>query len=180
MTISRVNNKDDLNQIILSFFSLLAENQYETNEHFSTKILPFYLQYLSLIDRKELIDYLIYNCKNLIKPDLNHQHNLSIKSEKFSNLVCFSSSMSYIFSLGAFLQLFELNVNDDIQKIILYFKETNQKIYKNKGTESKLLKNFVTEFLKKRDYTYTYIQKFLTDECHLAIQDLSKSHAYFL
>ena len=180
LTISRVNNKDDLNQIILSFFSLLAENQYETNEHFSTKILPFYLQYLSLIDRKELIDYLIYNCKNLIKPDLNHQHNLSIKSEKFSNLVCFSSSMSYIFSLGAFLQLFELNVNDDIQKIILYFKETNQKIYKNKGTESKLLKNFVTEFLKKRDYTYTYIQKFLTDECHLAIQDLSKSHAYFL
>jgi len=156
------------------FLSLIGENQYETNEHISNKILPFYLQYLTLIERKDLVNLLITSFNELNKPN---SHDVEMKLE---TSVSYNNYSSFIFALGTFLQLFELNVGEDINKIILFFKDINKRIFKNKGTESKLLKTYITEFLKKRDYTYSFIQKYLTEECHYAIQDLSKSHSYFL
>jgi hypothetical protein len=82
--------------------------------------------------------------------------------------------------LTTFLLTYELYIKPITERIIMQMNSFNSKLFKNKGNESNVIKKCISRFYNRYTYTYSFVKKQLSDECIYAIENLSKSHSYFL
>ena len=93
-----------------------------------------------------------------------------------------SENLTSIFLMGSYLCYFDLSKSHfiEIDKIIVSLRNFNKKCLKNKGNESKILKGIITDFFNRYKHTFDYVRLYLSDDAIETINDLSKSHSYFM
>jgi len=64
--------------------------------------------------------------------------------------------------------------------LIVFLKDVNNKKFKNKGAQSKLIKSLIADFYNKYKYTYEFARRRMTPECNDAIVSLSRTKSYYL
>jgi hypothetical protein len=100
----------------------------------------------------------------------------SVKAENKEKKPC----NSLITVLTTFLLNYELILKASTELVICKFKEINKSLFRNNGNESKIIKKCISKFYNRYSYTYCYVKKQVSEECQLAIDELSKSQSYFI
>jgi hypothetical protein len=79
-----------------------------------------------------------------------------------------------------YLKTFYLEVPQNIQDLIVSLKKYNSRLFKNKGAESKLIQNLISNFFNQYKYTFNYSRMTMSESCEEAIKELSKNKSYFI
>jgi len=164
--------------IFNSLYEIMNNSQYEIRDYISNELLVVLLMTATNDEKSQLLQSLIAKLKSANSNLYSANSNLS----KEESSVKISENLTAIFALGAYLRFFDISSGHlkDIDSIASCFKAFNSKILKNKGVESKLIKNIITDFFNRYKNTFEFIKLSLSPEAIEAISDLSKSHSYFM
>lgn len=170
-----VNKSLDLIDILIKFMN---SSQVELRAEISRDIMIGLLVTLNSEDKMKLLDRLISQLKNCSPSVYSANSNLdkeTISQKTSENLTC-------IFVIGSFLNIFDLSKSHfvEIDKIVICLRNFNKKCLKNKGADSKILQGIITDFFNRYKHTFDYVRLNLSDEAVETINDLSKSHSYFM
>lgn len=172
-------NENKIFSIFDSLFDIMNSSQYEIRDFISNNLFISLLLSMQNREKSIILESLVNKLKNtnaiIYSPNADPA-NKDINSQKTSE------NLTAIFSLGTFLRFFDLsNLHlKEIEKIIIVFKAFNSRTLKNRGVESKLIKNLITELYNRYKHTFEFIKLSLSQEAIEAIIDLSKSHSYFM
>jgi ribosomal protein S7 len=145
---------------LLLLYRIINPMQYEIKEYMAKDIL---FATLTGVDEDTKVKTI-----ELLKKALNNDDEIKL------------APISVIFILSSYLKKFSLELPVHIQDIIVYFNELNKKVFKNRGTESKLIKSIIQEFFDKYKYTYAFAKKFMSEDCVTAVENLSRTSSYYL
>lgn len=164
--------------LINELVKLMNNSQVEVRDLISKELMVNLLMTLSSEDKMNLLDKLISQLNNCSPNVYSVNSNLDkeIITQKISeNLTC-------IYLIGSYLLYFDLSKSHfvEIDKIVVCIRNFNKKCLKNKGAESKILKGIITDFFNRYKHTFEYVRMNLSEEAIETINDLSKSHSYFM
>jgi len=164
--------------IFNSLYEIMNSSQYEIRDYISNELIEVLLMGMKNNEKMKILEDSI----NKLKATNANIYSANSNLKKEDITIKTSENLSLIFSLGSYLKFFDMSNGHlkEIDKIISSFKTFNSKILKNKGVESKLIKNIITDFFNRYKHTFSYIKLSLSPESIEAILDLSKSHSYFM
>jgi hypothetical protein len=166
--------------ILNYILSMINNSQYEIKEYIVNTILTNFVHSMDNDSNNVLIQELIEKLKNSnTNSNTNNStnNNLINIDYKFHSI---TDPLSIIFVLGTYLKSFDLLVPESVQDIIIAFKQSNLKVFKNRGNESKLIKKLIGEYFNRYKYTFNYAKKTMKEECVRAIEDLSRGQSYYM
>ena len=164
--------------LIEDLISLMNNSQIEVRDLISKDLMVYLLLTLNKNDKMNLLEKLISNLKNC---NVNvYSANSNLDKEIIMKKI--SENLTSIFLMGSYLCYFDLSKSHfvEIDKIIVCLRNFNKKCLKNKGAESKIIKGIITDFFNRYKHTFEYVKLNLSEEAIETINDLSKSHSYFM
>ncbi len=180
--LSFAENKDQVENKSLAIFNSLCQimnsSQYEIRDYISNDLLIYLL--MSMKNSEKII--IAENLINKLKTSNADVYSANSNMNKEERDLKTSENLTVIFTLGTYLKFFDMSTShlNEIDKIITAFRNFNSKILKNRGIESKLIKNIITDFFNRYKNTFEFTRLSFSQETIEAILDLSKNHSYYM
>ena len=167
-------------KIFKSLLEIMDNSQYEIRDYIANNLITNIILTMNYKEKNDILNGLIEKLTDN-KPNL-YSLNANVGKEDGNYTNKISENLTVIFALGSYLKFFDMSSNHlkEIEKIILVYKFFNSKILKNKGSESKLIKNNMTDFYNRYKHSFEFIRLSLSQDAIEAITDLSKTQSYFM
>jgi len=134
----------------------------------------------------ECRDYYLHYVLSKVIHSIYDSHIITIINQVYAEILREKANkntkaiVTLVTILTSFLMDYEIILNPSTEIVILKLRELNKSVFKNLGNESKIIKKEISRFYNKYSYTFPLVKKQVSNDCEIAIQELSKSQSYFI